>query len=508
MLDESQEQVVQSEERIFSVLAGAGAGKTRVVCERARWLVENGTDPSNVVIFTFTKKAAGEIQERLEDIPGIIAGTFHSILLQWIKAASPEMSGMKYGVNGLATQSEVESCEKVTGKLFDRRMASELQSISFDMIIELGFELIMRDPSITKDTHFIIDESQDNSEEQWDVVNAIASCEGMASLMVVGDLRQSIYEWRGAKPEMGKVFASRRKSYHLAKNYRCGDAIVRHANRVISVGGFEEPMIPASEIEGSIEFIQATNVGQSLCGKIEEFALDGREYGEIAVIARLNGQADDIANHLQQEGIPCYRKNPSWNSAMDRLCAWATFISNPHNPIAWSVAVGDSIRLTDKKVLVAESQSTGTSLLDLMLIKGVEGFPIDKQIPAMDDDTIRKLWTYCGGADDFADSICQRFSGVRCADFAETLCIDGTPEGEGVTVGTIHSVKGLEFDVVFFLHCAQRIMPGPKQGRKKEEERRLVFVGATRARSNLVYMNFKHEEWSEFILDDEGRFLL
>lgn len=508
MLDESQEQVVRSEERVFTVLAGAGAGKTRTVCERARWLVENGADPSNVVIFTFTKKAAGEIEERLEDLPGIIAGTFHSILLQWIKSASPEHSGMKYGVNGLATEAEIGSCEKITGRPFDRRMSIELQTISFDQILEIGFELLSRDKSLTDGTHFIIDESQDNSEEQWDIVNAIATSEGTASLMVVGDLKQSIYEWRGALPDRGKVFASRHKAYHLAKNYRSRRAIIQHANRVIGVGGYEEPMIPVIEDEGSVEFIQASDVYQTLCGKIAEFNLEGCAYEDMAVIARLNGQADHAANYLQSQNIPCFRNNPDWKTAIERLCSWGTFLSNPHNPVAWSVAVGDMFNLRDKKVLIAESQATGTSLLDLMWIKGVEGFPVSRQLQAMDSDTIKKIWAYCNGPQESSDSVANDFSGVRCSDFSEQLSLMNVPESEGVTVGTIHSVKGMEFGVVFFLHCAQRILPGPKQGRKREEERRLVFVGITRAKDRLLYMNYRNEEWSEFILDDEGRFLL
>ena len=216
MLDETQETIARSDKRIFTVLAGPGAGKTRIVCERARWLVEDcGVEPRNVVIFTFTKKAASEIQERLKEVDGIIAGTFHSILLQWIKSASPESSGMPYGIKGLATESELRECEKVTGRPFDRRMAAETQTIGFDQIMEIGFDVISKDQSLTQDTHFIVDESQDNSEEQWEVVNAIASSAGTASLMVVGDFRQSIYEWRGATPEMGKAFAGKHKVYHL-----------------------------------------------------------------------------------------------------------------------------------------------------------------------------------------------------------------------------------------------------------------------------------------------------
>jgi len=513
MLDEIQQEIAYSEEKIFSVFAGAGSGKTRVVCERARHLIEDkGWYETDIVIFTFTKKAAEEIQERLSDYPGIIAGTFHSVLLQWVKQGYDKLDGFEYGIETVATQEEVEACEKVSGRKFDRRIAAEFQCISFDMILELGKELLQSMPLLMNETHFIVDEAQDNSKEQWDIVNTIAGHEDILSLMVVGDFRQSIYEWRGATPELGQEFCSKHKNYYMSRNYRSGKAIIDHANLVISAGGFEEKMVPMRGISGYVSLNESESPSQFLCGKITELANDGVHYNQMAILCRYNTRADELTEYLKLENIPAFRKNPTWETTLARVCAWASLMANPNNSLAWSVAVGGMFTPSEKRLLISESESTGTGLLDLMLIKGVEGLPITRQLETFDADTIRKLWVCCGGSSlecETRETIAVKFSGVPCREFSEAITMDErTASKNGVAVGTIHSFKGLEYHTVFLVNFSQSCMPGTKKGRRKEEERRLAYVAQTRAIENLYYINKIGEEWSEFLMDDHGRFLL
>lgn len=510
ILDEVQEAIAHSTEKVFSVFAGAGSGKTRVVCERARWLHENGCDPTDIVILTFTKKAAEEIKERLDDCEGIIAGTFHSVLLQWIKQNPEKLEGFDYGIECVATQEEVEACEKVAGKPFSRRVAAEFQCVSFDMILELGAELLRNMPELMNGAHFIVDEAQDNSAEQWEIVNIIAEHPEIESLMVVGDFRQSIYEWRGAKPESGQEFCGKHKTYYMSKNYRSGKAIVDHSNRVIGAGGFNEPMVPCSGLDGKVIFAEAQDALQYLCVRVGEVIADGVDPEDIAVLCRYNTRADDVARYLRQEHIPAYRKNPTWETVLSRVCAWANLMANPHNSMAWSVAVGGRFNPAEKRLLISESESTGTNFIDLMLVKSIEGVPFTRRLEKFDPDTLRDLWIYCGGTGgEMMEYLATNFSGIDCKEFSERMTMDDRSFGtSGVAVGTIHSFKGLEYDTVFFMNCSQLVMPGGKKGRKKEEERRLAFVAQTRAISQLIYINSVGHEWSEFVCDEHGRFLL
>lgn len=511
MLDSVQEKIAHADDKVFSVFAGAGSGKTRVVCERARWLIEErGCDPSDIVIFTFTKKAAGEIQERLEDYPDVIAGTFHSILLQWVKQNCEYLEGFEYGIETVATPEEIANCKNVTGREFSRRTAAEYQCISFDLILELGLELLQKMPHLMSGIHFIVDEAQDNSKEQWDVVHAISEHKEIASLMVVGDFRQSIYEWRGAKPELGKEFCDQHKTYYLSKNYRNGKAIVDHAFKTIVRGGFDEPMLWCSGLDGEIKFCEEQSPVHSLASKIVEInEVHSVPYHDIAVLCRYNGMADMIADHIQREWIPAYRKNPTWELPLSRLCAWASLMANPHNEIAWSVAMGSLLGPGDKAKLINLSHSCGTNLFDLTLIQGIE-VPVKRKLQAFDPDTIWKIWEACGGNDcDLIKTIMRDFSGFPCEQFAEAVCMDDrSASPDGVCVGTMHSVKGLEFDTVFIINCCETIMPARKRGRGLEEERRLLYVAQTRAINRLIYINDTNKEWSSLLMDEHGRFLL
>jgi hypothetical protein len=238
--------------------------------------------------------------------------------------------------------------------------------------------------------------------------------------------------------------------------------------------------------------------------------LDGIPYDDMAVMCRYNTRADDIATYMKGESIPVFRKNPSWEETLARLCAWANLMSNPHNPMAWSVAVGGMFNARDKKLMIGEAESTGTNLIDLMSIKGIEGVPIERQLATFDADTIRKLWLCCGGSPcEMMETVARQFSGVPCREFTELMAMeDRSQDNGGVAVGTIHAFKGLEYQVVFLMNFSQSSMPGSKKGRRKEEERRLVFVAQTRAIDKLIYINNVNDEWTEFLYDEHRRFLL
>ena len=278
-LSQEQSQAVLTASRNVLVIAGAGSGKTIVLIRRIIHLLENcHASPYEIIALTFTRKAGGEMKDRLEKIAGpksqnVTIGTFHSIALKMIQRFG-EFIGLNPGkITIYSTWEESFLLKNVclelgyhTGKTFKGVKKSEIDdafnlfytkkqrnernyipneimdaffgrcrennALTYGMIMTSFLDLIPRIGHFLKFKHVLIDEVQDLDSVQWRIIKLICSiCD--ASLFAVGDQQQCIYQWRGSDP--GYLIRNQDKFdiYKLADNYRSDGYIVEAANKLI-----------------------------------------------------------------------------------------------------------------------------------------------------------------------------------------------------------------------------------------------------------------------------------
>lgn len=524
MLSELQERIATTEAAIAAVFAGAGAGKTAVLVRRVQWLLDSGVPPENILVFTFTRKAAAEIKERIGNA-AVTCDTFHAVCLNWLRENS-SLAGFPYGLNGVLGEAEIKQCKEITGREFDSRHMADNQAASFDQLIELGAKILQENPGavLPVGCHVIVDEAQDNSAQQWEITESIAAADECETLLVVGDFRQAIYEWRNASPETGMKFCSRGgiKQFYMSMNYRSGPEIIDISNRIIACGGFNEPMESADpNKESHVEFIETLDLHDTLTSRIYDLGEELVPYNDIAVLCRYNQDADAIAANLELENIPVCRPKPIDNEALSRFSSWASWQANRYNKLSWAAMVGKDIPATGKRSIITnasrgisdlwmatrdwlkENDSTGKMEKWSAIMKA----PLKDRLEEKDG---KAAWLGLGGSEHQWNDGIRNCVGLPFEEIPLSLFIDARqkPESSGVNVLTGHSAKGLQWDTVFVVGVEQRKTPGMKRGRKKEEERRLLYVQTTRAKRRLAYIITRGEEWSEFLVDEHGRFLI
>lgn len=528
-MNEQQLAAATSSAPVTAVFAGAGAGKTATVVHRITWLLAKGVQPERIYVITFTKKAAEELSDRIKQATGqesVVVGTFHSICMDWVNRANP------YGDFAVLTDTEIAEAKRLFGRQLDSRMELEMQAISFDSILEMALDMLRESMQqenlgnvIEEGSHLIVDEAQDNSLIQWEIVELLADSKQIESVFVVGDFRQSIYEWRNASPERGIEFCKRAKVMNIQSNYRSGENIIYHANKMIAIGGFEEPMIAAEDApQGRVAFESRFFPLEAVIEEIENATRELVPYEDIAVLCRYNQEAETIASYLEKSDIPVATSIKPDSEDMETIAVWMNFFGNPMLPLSWSLAIGDTLNYTQKiEVMRLATQTRNTLAVETANYLDRNAIQVSHAMLAAIKQAAVKPPETVGDALDLIVPASQiQLEGA----IGDTIApLRNAPVGEyvkelyirkayqplsrsGVTVTTAHSAKGLEFNTVIVFNASQKNFPGKKKGRKREEERRLLFVCATRAKENLIYFIYDSDEWSEFLVDEHGRFLV
>ncbi|HGZ70216.1 MAG TPA: ATP-dependent helicase [Nitratifractor sp.] len=344
------------------IIASAGTGKTSTIVGRIAYLLQNGTDPSKILLLTFTNKAAAEMVARLKRyfdaiiIDKIEAGTFHAVAYRWLKAKNPHLSLKQpgelktlfrsvydkrqfhrlslattpfsatflYELYSLYQNSTLDTFSSWMEERYKEHIS--LLDIYQDIIDEFeatkeeyGFAsfndlLILTIKSLQKEpmefAEVLVDEYQDTNTLQEALINALKP----KSLFCVGDYDQSIYAFNGANIENISTFALRYDSanvYSLSVNYRSTRHILELANRVIckneriypkelKVGKSGESIPPKLLIFDTL-FEQYQTIAQNI-------KASNTSYEDIAIIFRNNSSADGLEASLRELGIPCKRK--------------------------------------------------------------------------------------------------------------------------------------------------------------------------------------------------------
>ena len=590
-LNRGQDEAIKHGNGPCMVLAPPGSGKTLIVTERTRYLIEeSGVRPDQILVITFTRYAAREMKERFERLTAgknypVTFGTFHSIFYGILKCAygigannlmsEKESSVLLQEVldqTDIESTPEVEDEEELVRELLREvgmvknglchlkdfhskyltqdefaevfrsyeHQKKELKKFDFDDMLVQCYALFQKKPEILQGwqkrfQYILIDEFQDINRVQYEVIRMLAA--PRYNLFVVGDDDQSIYGFRGAKPElmlyMKQEFPSLR-TISLTVNYRSTEFITGAAARVIlhndtrfykRVQSFRGRGQNVHVQEVLDEQEEAQYVTEEIQKKLDQ----GIKPGEIAVLFRAAVQARMISEILSEHRIPFEMRDYVTNfyrhfivkdiMAYLQLAAgkrdrslFLTICNRPLRYLARNSMENRQVNFEDLRKFYCDKDW----MLDIIDQFDVDVRMMKNMAPYAAIQYIRKKIGY----DDFLKEYAEKHQiswkqlmdvmaeleersknfksydewEIHIAKYTQELeeqqakarKIKGERENK-VQLMTIHSAKGLEFEDVFVIHANEGEIPHQKAEKKDEieEERRLFYVALTRAKNNL-----------------------
>ena len=579
-LNTAQQKAVCHETGPMLVLAGPGSGKTTVLLCRISRLLERGlAKPQEILALTFSKAAAEEMKSRFENLngaSGVSFGTFHSIFFRilrsrygWnVEQIFQEEERRNILRNSIEAEKwDIPDLEEYISQFFSQLslMNSELEQpnrftpvgmpveefrklyrayegykerhekLDFDDMLTQCYQLLREDAAVReywqrKYKFILVDEFQDVNQAQFACLQILA--EKHQNLFVVGDDDQSIYAFRGARPDFLLHFPTlypAAKKVTLNTNYRSTERIVNLAERVIGNNEvrFVKNMKGIGEAGDKVTFFLAEDAAKEaahIAEKIGRLLDEGVPLTEIAVIYRTNLQGGAFARELYKRGIPYDLRDNSGNVyehwvAKD-LLAYLLLAENEESDSALRRILNKPKRYIGKDLL-AEAETMPYTLLRSFFVcpslKGwqVENLRIDlnqirKRTPYDAVKYIRKVIGYDEYLEEFAayrrtsaqvlqeiaDEIME--TAKDCADVRsfreqlERLSLQMKEQSRkkgqkrnGVALMTMHGAKGLEFRAVFLPSLVEGIVPHEKGMDTVAEERRLFYVAMTRASEKL-----------------------
>lgn len=590
-LNRGQDEAIKHGNGPCMVLAPPGSGKTLIVTERTRYLIEeSGVRPDQILVITFTRYAAREMKERFERLTAgknypVTFGTFHSIFYGILKCAygigannlmsEKESSVLLQEVldqTDIESTPEVEDEEELVRELLREvgmvknglchlkdfhskyltqdefaevfrsyeHQKKELKKFDFDDMLVQCYALFRKKPEILQGwqkrfQYILIDEFQDINRVQYEVIRMLAA--PRYNLFVVGDDDQSIYGFRGAKPElmlyMKQEFPSLR-TISLTVNYRSTEFITGAAARVIlhndtrfykRVQSFRGRGQNVHVQEVLDEHEEAQYVTEEIQKKLDQ----GIKPGEIAVLFRAAVQARMISEILSEHRIPFEMRDYVTNfyrhfivkdmMAYLQLAAgkrdrslFLTICNRPLRYLARNSMENRQVNFEELRKFYCDKDW----MLDIIDQFDVDVRMMKNMAPYAAIQYIRKKIGY----DDFLKEYAEKHQiswkqlmdvmaeleersknfksydewEIHIAKYTQELeeqqakarKIKGERENK-VQLMTIHSAKGLEFEDVFVIHANEGEIPHQKAEKKDEieEERRLFYVALTRAKNNL-----------------------
>ncbi|WP_372459312.1 ATP-dependent DNA helicase UvrD2 [Streptomyces huiliensis] len=522
------------------VLAGAGTGKTRAITHRIAYGVRSGVfQPTSVLAVTFTNRAAGEMRGRLRQLgaAGVQARTFHSAALRqlqyfWPKAVGgelPRLAERKVQIVAEAAArcrirldrnelrdvtSEIE-WSKVTqtvpedypaaiakaGREAPRdpaetariygiyeQLKRERGVIDFEDVLLLTVAVLQDRPDIAETVrrqyqHFVVDEYQDVSPLQQRLLDLWLG--ERDSLCVVGDASQTIYSFTGATPDHLLNFRSRHPRatvVRLVRDYRSTPQVVHLANGLLAQArgkAAEHRLELVSQREsgpepGYAEYADEPAEAEGVARRIRDLIASGVPASEIAVLYRINAQSEVYEQALADAGVPY------------QLRGAERFFERPEVREA-QILLRGAARAgggTDPQLAGAEDLPA-----QVRAVFSSRGWTAE---PPAGSGAVRDRWESLAALVRLAEDFAAARPGATLADLVtelqERMEAQHAPTVEGVTLASLHAAKGLEWDAVFLVGLTEGMMPitYAKTDEQLEEERRLLYVGVTRARRHLT----------------------
>jgi DNA helicase-2/ATP-dependent DNA helicase PcrA len=531
-LDADQRKAASTVGAPLIIIAGPGSGKTRTLTHRIAYLVaERGVPAAACLAITFTRRAAAEMRERLTTLlsaagSDVAIHTFHSLALGMLRE-HPDAAGLHRGFH-VASEAERIALLAAAAGITERAAGALLPGIStakrtgrapsadvervlpvyqqalavrngvdFDDLVRLAVDALAADPALVaayraRFRSISVDEFQDVDELQYRLLTLLAPPGG--DLCVIGDPNQAIYGFRGADAACFERFTRdypRAVTVTLARNYRSSGTIVAAASQVIASGkassdpaGAARAMLDRitihtapterAEAEHVVHRIERMIGGHSFfsidSGRTEGPARDDLSFADFAVLYRTNAQAAALREAFARSGMP--------------------FTTHGHDPLAERADVQAILRAlhaaTDDDV-----QLPLPAALRAAAERAADGDPAPDR--AAVHDALQQLLAL---AESCAHDRARFVDAVALATDVDTW----DPRADRVSLLTLHAAKGLEFPVVFIVGLEDGILPlrwgdDALDAAALAEERRLCYVGMTRAKDRLIVSRAAQRAW-------------
>ena len=581
-LNPDQQEAVVYKSGPLLILAGAGSGKTRVLTHRAAWLIQKkGVPAENILLLTFTNKAAGEMKERIEKLVSDFgfrisnlpyAGTFHSFCakilrqdgqylnisprfiifdtadqLDVIKQALTQLGLSPKDYNPAAVLNTISQAknelipsneytqyvrgyfQQTVAKIYPlyQKLLKEQNGVDFDDLLFLAVKLFQDNPNVLTKyqeqyRYLLVDEWQDTNKAQYVLIKLLAK--KYHQLTVVGDASQAIYGWRGADYRninyLNQDFPDL-KVINLEQNYRSTQKILNAANEVIRHNQ-SHPILklwtknPPGENIGLFAAGNEMDEAQFIINTITDsrFQIPNSNLSSFAVLYRTNAQSRVIEEVFLRNGVPYtlvggvrfYERKE-----IKDVLAYLRLYLNPNDIVSLNrlEKLGKTKLKKYLDFLEKNKQDPPETIEILMKVLDVTGY-LDLYDPAVEEDlmrleNIKELRTV---ANQFPDP----FNFMENVTLVEKEYRSHKDEKNAVTLMTAHSAKGLEFPVVFMVGMEEGLFPHSHSLFEPlgiEEERRLAYVGITRAK-NLLYLSYasKRLYFGENVSNPPSRFIV
>ncbi|MFT2015210.1 ATP-dependent DNA helicase UvrD2 [Streptomyces sp. 796.1] len=537
-LDPEQREVATALHGPVCVLAGAGTGKTRAITHRIAYGVRAGIlQPASVLAVTFTNRAAGEMRGRLRQLgaSGVQARTFHSAALRqlhyfWPRAIGGEMPRLVERKAQLVAEaaarctirldrselrdatSEIEWC-KVTQTVPEEYPAAIAKAareaprdpaetsriyamyeqlkrdrgvIDFEDVLLLTVAVLqdrldIADQVRAQYQHFVVDEYQDVSPLQQRLLDLWLG--DRDDLCVVGDASQTIYSFTGATPDHLLDFRTRHPGatvVKLVRDYRSTPQVVRLANGLLAAArgrAAEHRLELLSQRDpgpdpGYAEYADEPAEAEGTARRIGALLDAGVPASEIAVLYRINAQSEVYEQALADQGIPYQMRGG------ERFFERAEVRE-----------AGLLLRGAARAGGAAPGLEDADIPAQVRAVLGTRGWTPQPPVGA---GAVRERWESLAALVRLAEEFVGARPEATLRDFVteldERAAAQHAPTVEGVTLASLHTAKGLEWDAVFLVGLTEGMMPisHAKTDQQIEEERRLLYVGVTRARQHLT----------------------
>ena len=604
-LNQQQYDVVTKAEGPALVLAGAGSGKTRTLIYRLAYLLERGVPAENILLMTFTNKAAREMADRTEMLlkyrpKGLWSGTFHHVGNRTLRMHAPSLDfGRDFGIlDQNDSRDLIKTCMKKMGahakeekfpkasvvqaiisfsvntgeKIEDilevrypyfSKFANEIEKIKniyttkkkesnnmdYDDLLSKWKWLLKNVPEVRKKfsdqfQYIMVDEYQDTNMLQADIVDMLG--ETHRNILAVGDDAQSIYSFRGARVENILRFPKRftdAKIYKLETNYRSTPEILGLANSSLKNNNdqFKKELKAVNPSLGRPALVEVKDLysqAKFIAQRVLEMREEGTSLEDIAVLFRAHYQSAELEMELVKRDIPYIVRGGIRffeQAHIKDVLSYMKILINPMDEIAWIRAltlcpgIGPGyaekiyeafrfsgrdlmpfIRSEDISKVVSKKAQAG--YIKFQKIMKVLTAPKENQVPGEIIDEILEggyethvLANFENGKDRIDDihelvNFSNDYPSLQ--DFLSDITLRESFRGETanqdegdeeqLVLSTIHQAKGLEWNTVIVLGLCEGQFPHPKaigEDAEMEEERRLFYVAATRAKNYLYLMH-------------------
>jgi DNA helicase II / ATP-dependent DNA helicase PcrA len=526
-LDDEQRAVALASRGPVCVIAGAGTGKTRAITHRIAYAASIGVmDPQKVLALTFTARAAGEMRMRLRTLgfPTVAARTIHSAALkqllyfwpQVFGGRAPDLLTTKTGfITQAITRADLQGTLSITSRDLMRDIASEIEwakssqvvpedyvnesskrtqkprinpeqiaqvysaymslmkqerAMDFEDVLLLTAAMLEEEREVRERVqdqyrYFTIDEYQDISPLQQRVINSWLG--SRQEICVVGDPAQTIYSFAGATPVFLNTFTQRfpdAEVIRLTSGYRSTPEITLMANTVLRSASMGQELVAQNEHGAKPTVVAYKDESAEIAGVVKDIGVllsEGAPAQEVAILARTNNQLNSIEKAIAAAGLPYQVRN---NERFFDRTDVREFLKGVRTA---SVIPTEGVYWLDELRTLAQPFLTGAA------IDGIAGLlHLARELDADDSFAPKTLRAYLREVEDRVQQ-------------------NNPPTMPVLTLATLHAAKGLEWERVFLIGVSESILPfdsgntGPENQNAIDEERRLFYVGITRAKKDL-----------------------